>query len=101
MTITNTYIDFGGTVYTFEQIDKLPWDAEHAFLHHIAMDCRSWTFLRMTEKEQIRCINTLRWANDNRIVKGTCKTRWQILNGLYSAFLDGLGYDGIGWRETA
>lgn len=101
MTITEKYIDFGGNVYFFERIDKLPRTVDNAFLHHIAMDCRSWTFLRMTEEEQIKCIDTLRWAMEQRIIKGTYETRWRIMNGLYYAFLEGLGYDGGDWRETA
>ena len=100
MTVTKDYIDFGGTVYTFDQIKKLPYTKENALLHHLSIDCHSWTFERMTEAEKERCINSLVWAWEQGIVKGTKETRWQILNALYSVFLDGLGYNGSSWREV-
>lgn len=100
MKVTETYIDFGGTVYTFDQIKKLPYTKETALLHHINIDRCSWTFERMTDAEKERCISSLVWAWEQGIVKGTKESRWKILNGLYSVFLDGLGYDGPYWREA-
>ena len=101
MLITSDYIDFGGDVYLFSRIDALPQTKENAFLHHIAMDCRSWTFQRMTKAEQEKCINVLLWANQQGMIKGDFNTRFQTLNGLYHAFLSGLGYDGFDWRRSA
>lgn len=59
----------------------------------------SWAYGRMTDAEQTRCIDALRWALDNNAVKGCQKTRWNILHAVFRAFLMGLGYTDGNWRE--
>lgn len=100
MLFTKTFFDDGRNVYIFEKIDKLPQTKENALLHHIAMDCRSWTFERMTQKEKETYINSLFWAADHGLIFGTFSHRWKIMQAIYSAYLDGLGYDGPNWREA-
>ena len=52
MTFTKDYFDLGGSVYFYSEVDKLPHTKENALLHHLAMDCRSWTFARLTQEEK-------------------------------------------------
>lgn len=99
MLIKKTFIDFGGNVYVFEKVDKLPTTKENAFLHGIAMFCRSWTFERLSADEKERCINSFLFAEEQKIIKGSYRDRIQIMNAIYSGFLSGLGYSGVDWRE--
>lgn len=63
---------------------------------------RSWPYAKMTEAEQRRALDVLRFAEDQRLLSGTYKQRWRQLLAVNNAFLDGLGYDGPAWRdETA
>lgn len=99
MTFTKKYFDLGGTAYFYEEVDKLPKTKENALVLHLSMDCRSWTFARLTQEEKERCINAILWANDQGIIKGNFDTRWYIMSAIYSAFLEGIGYKPFGWRE--
>ena len=56
----------------------------------------SWTWERLTEEERYRFLNLPVWKH----IKGTKKQRLEIFHAIYHAFLVGLGYDAIGWRET-
>ena len=60
----------------------------------------SWTFKKMTEKEQENAIEVLDDAWEKRAIKGTAEARWEIANAIYYAYLIGLGYDGFRWRTT-
>lgn len=99
MTITKEFIDFGGTVYTFEKVDKMERTKENAFLKAVSIFVRSWTFAKLTESEKQQCINSLLWAKEQNILKGTFENRVQILNAVYNAFLAGVGYTSFNWRE--
>ena len=101
MNITNEYIDFGGTVYFYHDIDKMQRTKENAFLHGLSMFCRSWTFERMTANEKTSCVESLLWANRQGMIKGTFCDRINIMNAVYHAFLCGIGYTGAAWREAA
>ena len=57
---------------------------------------QSWTWDRLTEEERQRFIN----MNVFDKIKGTDKQRVEWLSTIYSAFLIGIGYEPIGWRET-
>ena len=102
MTFTEKYFDLGGSVYFYSEVDKLPRTKENALLHHLAMDCRSWTFARLTQEEKERYIDFLLWANNSGVIKGTFDARFEIMSAIYSAFLIGTGYHGgCTWREEA
>jgi hypothetical protein len=101
MKITDTYIDFGGSVYYYDKVNKLPHDKENALLHFIVMICKSWTFERMTDQEKENCINALIETDDYNALKGNWEARFYILHAVYNAFLSGLGYThGGSWREA-
>lgn len=55
---------------------------------------KSWTWQRLTEEEKAKFIN-LNFDN----IKGTKTQRILLFNDIYHAFLTGLGYEPIGWRE--
>lgn len=102
MTFTDEYFDLGGSVYFYSNVDKLPRTKENALLHHLAMDCRSWTFARLTQEEKESCVNALLWANRQGMIKGNFDARYEIMNAIYNAFLMGAGYrGGCTWREEA
>lgn len=55
-----------------------------------------WTWQRLTQEERERfktCVDFSR-------IKGSARQRVEVLNMLYSAFLHGVGYKPIGWRES-
>lgn len=56
---------------------------------------KSWTWDKLTEEERQRFINMDVFDN----IKGNDKTRIEWLNTIYHAFLIGIGYEPIGWRE--
>ena len=72
-----------------------------AYQDWINMIQQSWTWERLTEDERTKFLEQL----DNRcvrayrsILKGTYSQRYDILNAMYSFYLDGLGYKPQGWR---
>ena len=56
----------------------------------------SWTWEKLTEEERYKFLNLAVWKH----VKGTKKQRLEVFNAIYHAFLVGLGYGSVGWRET-
>lgn len=101
MTFTKEYMDLGGSVYFYANVDKLPNTKENALLHHLAMTCRSWTFARMTQKEKENCVNSFLWANEQNLIKGSFDARWATMQAIYDAFLSALDYndDPMKWRD--
>ena len=59
------------------------------------MITKSWTYDRLTEAEKAKIKEIL----FDVPVKGAYLARWEVLQWVYSAYLDGLGYEPIGWRE--
>ena len=55
----------------------------------------SWTWERLAEEEKEKFINCVNFER----IKGTKAQRFEIFIMIYSAFLNGLGYEAIGWRE--
>lgn len=62
----------------------------------LEMTFKSWTFNRLTQDEQKRCILAL----VSKIIKGTRAQRWEQLQHVYRVFLDSCGYTPTGWREA-
>ena len=63
------------------------------------MISQSWTWARLTKEEKDKFTD---WVYAQRFVEtinGTRKQRWNILNNYYCMFLEGVGYQPIGWRE--
>ncbi len=58
----------------------------------------SWTYDRMTEKEKKTFLKLLAHPRTTETVKGTKKQRMEILNAIYWAYLQGIGYNGCEWR---
>ena len=71
---------------------------EKAFPDFMEMTRHSWTHQRMTEEEKARCEKALKSAASLDI-QGSYKQRYGALNGVYHAFLLGIGYTGALWRE--
>lgn len=69
---------------------------EQAQADFITMTRNSWTFQRMTQKEQEAAIQALLCSE---MLKGSYKQRYSALNAVYRAFLLGICYDGPQWRE--
>lgn len=57
---------------------------------------KSWTWERLTDDEKERFKNCIDFSR----IKGTARQRVKMLNMVYAAFLKGVGYKFIGWRET-
>ena len=56
---------------------------------------KSWTWEKLTEEERKRFINMHVFDK----IKGNDITRIEWFNSIYHAFLVGLDYKAIGWRE--
>ena len=57
---------------------------------------KSWTWERLTDVEKERFKNCIDFSK----IKGTARQRVEMLNMVYAAFLQGVGYEPIGWREA-
>ena len=75
--------------------NTLVLEKENALDDFVIMIQNAWTYQRMTEPEKERCIDSLRFA---RLI-GKYNARWDCLQGIYHAYLMGLGYTGMNWRE--
>lgn len=93
MKFTKEYMDFGGSVYFFSDVDKLPDTKENALLRYLSMTCKSWTFGRMTKQERERCIKSFLDSNNRGFIKGDFHARWNTMHAIYAAFLSALGYE--------
>lgn len=58
---------------------------------------RSWTWERMSGEERDTFINRV---IEHSQVTGNYNTRYRQYHNLYFAYLLGLGYDGMNWREN-
>ena len=66
------------------------------FMHMIY---NSWTYERMTADEQERLEKAVDWADSQGMIKGSFDKRWKVLQAIYNAFLQGIGFSGHLWRE--
>ena len=57
---------------------------------------KSRTWERLTDDEKERFKNCIDFSG----IKGTARQRVEMLNMVYAAFLQGVGYEPIGWRES-
>lgn len=71
---------------------------EEALADWLEMIKQSWTWKAMTEEERETCENAIDWFARQKMLKGTYKERWQLLNGAYHMFIEGLGDIESGWR---
>lgn len=74
-------------------------DKENVKEKFFEMIKNSWTYQKLTFKERENYIDLLYSAQVENCLKGTYKQRWNILQAIYHAFLMGLDYKPIGWRE--
>lgn len=72
---------------------------EEALNNYIEMIKNSWTYEKMTKEEQTRLLDLLNHPRVVDSLKGTFIQRWASLQAIYYAFLIGLGYAPINWRE--
>ena len=72
---------------------------ENAQADWVDMIIKSWTWAKLTDDEKNRFGDELATPDTQQIISGSYKQRWEILSALYSMFLEGLGYQGSGWRE--
>lgn len=68
---------------------------ENAYNHMMSIFCLSWTWERMTHEEQ----EAFRLTSIKVTLRGTFEQRCEQMHDIYRAFLAGLGYNGINWRE--
>lgn len=62
------------------------------------MIIKSWTWERLTATEKHKFRDELSKEAAQKIITGTYKQRCEILNALYSMFLEGCGYTDWTWR---
>lgn len=67
-------------------------DKEKVIENFNNMIIKSWTYEKLTEAQKKQWKNALDTTPIKKAIKGTYKQRWDILNGIYTAFLYGCGY---------
>ena len=72
---------------------------ENAIKDYLAMIKQSWTWSKLTNDERNKFGDELNKETTKKIISGTYRQRWEILNVLYSMFLEGCGYNGGTWRD--
>ena len=79
----------------------VPRDKEKAVQDYLDMIKKSWTWARLTEKEQQRFIESIEKTKNHTQtpLKGSYADRWKVMEALYATYLDALEYKPIGWRE--
>lgn len=80
-----------------DRIKEMKQDKERAYDDFIAMIKNSWTWERLTVDERNRFTSTM--ETRLRDIKGSYLQRRNAYSACYAMFLDGLGYEPIGWRE--
>jgi len=68
---------------------------ENAVSDFLDMIRLSWTWEKLTNDEQTQFVNII------PELSGTYLQRYDTLQFMYHAYLAGLGYKPVGWRETA
>lgn len=63
------------------------------------MIIESWTYNKMTKKEQTKFLKILQEERTQKALKGNFNHRWSILQAIYGTYLYGLGYENFNWRE--
>ena len=71
---------------------------DFVFTDYLKMIKNSWTYARMTQEEKEKIEELLTSGRIKEDIKGTYKQRYNALNGVYYAFLIGIGYDNFDWR---
>lgn len=74
-------------------------DKEQAFGEFLDMIRNSWTYQLLTVEELEQLDRAFKGGPVRNALKGSWRQRWEILQAVYHAFLEGCGYDGPGWRE--
>lgn len=64
------------------------------------MIVKSWTWAKLTNDERNKFGDELNKGVTQKIISGTYRQRWGILNALYSMFLEGCGYNSGNWRKN-
>ena len=59
----------------------------------------SWTYKKLTGEEKARFNWALDYAMNLNILTNDNSKNWIMLSILYNTFLEGVGYEPIGWRE--
>lgn len=60
---------------------------------------KSWTWEKLTPNEKNKFNNAVEFLLDQKIVIGTKLQQESIIQGVYHAFLAGVGYTDFNWRE--
>ena len=76
-------------------------DKEEALNNWLTMIRKSWTWGRLTDKEQAKFLTLLENVlhRSKHPITGNYYHRFEVLQVMYESFLEGCGYDGMNWRE--
>ena len=72
---------------------------EEAIKLYIDMIKKSWTYDKLTDDEKARLNYVFKWSEEQGLIKGSFKDRWDTLQVLYTSYITALGYSPLGWRE--
>ena len=74
---------------------------EDAVFDFVNMISKSWTWSKLSTREQERFGEILEHPCTSVVIKGNYKQRWEACEALYHTFLEGLGYTPLDWREKS
>lgn len=83
----------------YNYVKDLGLKKEDALGHYINIVKESWTYEKLTDAEKEKIMEILTSIRTQNALKGDYKQRINVLNAIYGAFLAGLNYRAIGWRE--
>lgn len=63
------------------------------------MIVNSWTYAKLTTEEADHLNKIFESNTLKRTLKYSDNHKWEVLQQIYHAFLEGCGYDGPTWRE--
>lgn len=76
-------------------------EKEKAFESFMEMTFNSWTYQKMTMEEKKRFIEMMHHVRTQKSLRGNYNQRWDTLQAIYGAYLEGIGYSGWNWREES
>lgn len=73
-------------------------ETDLTLIDFIDMIEKSWTYNKMTSDEKKRLNDVFNDIRISKILKYNNKHKWDVLQAIYSSFLQGIGYDNFNWR---
>ena len=75
-------------------------DKNLAKQEYLEMIQKSWTWGKLDQVERKKFLDLIEHPCASAIIKVSYEQRWDACEAIYHTFLEGLGYQPIGWRDA-